>query len=152
MSSTYTVQVFRDGGFWILEVPELCAVGQARTLASAGGTARELVALWLDVPADQVQVVLDYSRIDPEAIELAAGARSEQARAEELIDAHGPHSVPDDAAGSRPPAGYLPPARPALRDPEPPVPPLIASSCPSLRVKFGSRRTGTPTLRGSSSA
>ncbi|MGB6163635.1 MAG: hypothetical protein WCF33_05645 [Pseudonocardiaceae bacterium] len=80
----YTVQVFRDGGFWILEVPELRAVGQARTLASAGGTARELVALWLDVPANQVQVVLDYSRIDPEAIELAAGARSEQARAEEL--------------------------------------------------------------------
>ncbi|MGH3773206.1 MAG: hypothetical protein ACRDRW_17725 [Pseudonocardiaceae bacterium] len=81
---TYTVQVFRDGGFWILEVPELRAVGQARTLASAGGTARELVALWLDVPADQVQIVFDYSRIDPEAIELAAGARSEQARAEEL--------------------------------------------------------------------
>jgi DNA-directed RNA polymerase specialized sigma24 family protein len=81
---TYSVQVFRDGGFWILEVPELRAVGQARTLASAGGTARELVALWLDVPADQVHVVLDYSRIDPEAIELAAGARSEQARAEEL--------------------------------------------------------------------
>ncbi|MGH3832677.1 MAG: hypothetical protein ACRDRS_19935 [Pseudonocardiaceae bacterium] len=81
---TYTVQVFRDGGFWILEVPELRAIGQARTLASAGGTARELVALWLDVPADQVQVALDYSRIDPEAIELAAEARSEQARAEEL--------------------------------------------------------------------
>lgn len=80
----YTVQVFRDGGFWILEVPELRAVGQARTLASAGGTAQKLVALWLDVPADQVQVVLDYSRVDPEAIELAAGARSEQAKAEEL--------------------------------------------------------------------
>lgn len=79
---TYTVQVFRDSGFWILEVPELRAVGQARTLTSAADTARELVALWLNVPADQVQVVLDYSRI--EAVELAAGARSEQARAEEL--------------------------------------------------------------------
>jgi hypothetical protein len=79
---TYTVQVFRDGGFWILEVPELRVVGQSRTLRSAGDTARELVALWLDVPADQVQVVLDYGRIDPEAVELAAGARREQARAE----------------------------------------------------------------------
>jgi hypothetical protein len=29
---TYTVQVFRDNGFWILEVPELRAVGQARAL------------------------------------------------------------------------------------------------------------------------
>lgn len=81
---TYAVQVFRDSGFWILDVPELRAVGQARTLASAGDTARELVALWLDVPIDQVHVVLDYGRIDREAVELAAEARSEQARAEQL--------------------------------------------------------------------
>ena len=81
---TYTVQVFRDRGFWILEVPELRAVGQARTLASAGDTARELVALWLGVPVDEVAVVLDYRRIDPEAVEMAAGARTEQAKAEEL--------------------------------------------------------------------
>lgn len=81
---TYTVQVFRDNGFWILEVPELCVVGQARALSKAHDTARELVAMWLDVPVDQVRVVLDYGRIDPEAVELAAGARSEQAQAEEL--------------------------------------------------------------------
>ncbi len=81
---TYAVQVFRQDGHWILEIPELRAVGQSRTLTNAGHTARELVALWLDVPADQVQVVLDYGRIDPEAVELAAGARTEQARAEEL--------------------------------------------------------------------
>ncbi len=81
---TYPVQVFRDSGFWILEVLELRAVGQSRTLASAADTARELVALWLDVPADQVQVELDYRRIDPEAVELAAEARREQARAEEV--------------------------------------------------------------------
>ena len=76
---TYLVQVVRQDGHWSLEVPELRAVGQSRTLTSAGPTARELVALWLDVPADQVQVALDYGRIDPEAVELAAGARTEQA-------------------------------------------------------------------------
>jgi DNA-directed RNA polymerase specialized sigma24 family protein len=81
---TYTVHVFRRDGFWILDVPELRAVGQARTLATAGHTARELVALWLDIPTDQVHVVLNYDRIDPEAIELATGARTDQARAEEL--------------------------------------------------------------------
>jgi hypothetical protein len=32
---TYTVQVFRGNGFWILEVPELRAVGQARALSKA---------------------------------------------------------------------------------------------------------------------
>jgi DNA-directed RNA polymerase specialized sigma24 family protein len=81
---TYTVQVFRQDGHWILEIPELRAVGQSRTLAGAGPTARELAALWVDVPIDQVHVALDYSRIDPEAVELAAGARCEQAKAEEL--------------------------------------------------------------------
>lgn len=82
--NTYTVQVFRDGGFWILDVPELTATGQARSLATAKDTARELVALWLDVPIDQVRVVMDYSRIDPEALEMVAGARSDQAAADEM--------------------------------------------------------------------
>lgn len=81
---TYTVQVFRPDGHWILEIPELRAVGQSRTLASAGPTARELVALWLDITADHIHVALDYNRIDPEAVELAAGARCDQAKAEEL--------------------------------------------------------------------
>ena len=81
---TYTVQVFRDGRFWILDVPELNATGQARSLVTASETARELIALWLDVPIEQVDVRLDYSRIDPQALEMIAGARSEQARAEEL--------------------------------------------------------------------
>lgn len=80
----YTVQVFRDGGFWILDVPELTATGQARSLATAKDTARELVALWLDVSIDQVRVVMDYSRIDPEALEMVAGARSDQAAADEM--------------------------------------------------------------------
>lgn len=84
---TYTVQVFRDGGYWILDVPELNATGQARSLATAKGTARELVALWLNIPIDQVDVELDYHRVNPEAVSMAAGARCEQAEAEEKIRA-----------------------------------------------------------------
>lgn len=84
---TYTVQVFRDHGFLILEVPELDATGQARSLTTAEATARELIAMWLDVPADHVQVVMDYTRIDPDALEMAAAARSEQARADEMTRA-----------------------------------------------------------------
>lgn len=81
---TYTVQVFRDGRFWILNVPEINATGQARSLATAKETARELIALWQDVPIERVDVQLDYSRIDPDALEMVAAARSEQAQAEEL--------------------------------------------------------------------
>jgi predicted RNase H-like HicB family nuclease len=82
--STYTVQVFRDSGQWIIEVPELDVVGQTRTLAGAADTARGLIALWLDVDPASVDVVMDYSRVDPDAVSLAADARAEQARAKEL--------------------------------------------------------------------
>lgn len=82
--STYTVQVFRDSGQWIIEVPELDVVGQTRTLAGAAVTAQGLIALWLNVDPAAVIVVMDYSRVDPDAVSLAAGARAEQARAEEL--------------------------------------------------------------------
>ena len=61
-----TVQVFRQDVHWILEVPELRAVGQARTLTSAGPTAPGVGGLWLDVAAELVQVVMDYSRVDPQ--------------------------------------------------------------------------------------
>jgi predicted RNase H-like HicB family nuclease len=82
--SIYTVQVFRDSDQWVIEVPDLDVVGQARTLAGAADTARELIALWFDVDPAGVDVVMDYSRVDPDAVSLAAGARAEQAHAEEL--------------------------------------------------------------------
>jgi len=82
--STYTVQVFRDSNQWIIEVPEWDVVGQTRTLASAADTAQGLIALWLDTDPAEVNVEIDYSRVDPDAVSLAAGARAEQSRAEEL--------------------------------------------------------------------
>lgn len=81
---TYTVQVFRDSGLWVIEVPEIDAVGQARTLASAAETARTLIALWLDVDPETISVEMDYSRIDSEALTLMNQARADQARAEAI--------------------------------------------------------------------
>lgn len=82
---TYTVEVFRDSDLWVIEVPELDVVGQARTLAGASDTARSLIARWLDIAPDAVAVTMDYSRIDPDAVALAAKARTEQQEAEALI-------------------------------------------------------------------
>lgn len=81
---TYTVEVFRDSDLWVIEIPELDVVGQARTLAAAGDTARSLIALWLDVDPAVVAVTMDYARIDPDAVALAAKARDEQQEAEAL--------------------------------------------------------------------
>jgi hypothetical protein len=69
----------------VIEVPELDAVSQSKTLASAEDEARALVAVWLDVPIDCVAVRMDYSAVDPEAWRLASEARTTQARADELI-------------------------------------------------------------------
>lgn len=81
---TYTVQVFRDSGLWVIEIPELDVVGQTSTLAKAAETARSLIALWLDIDDAGVGVTMDYSRVDPDAIALVARARTEQQEAEAL--------------------------------------------------------------------
>lgn len=81
---TYRVEVFRDSDLWVIEVPELDVVGQPRTVAGASDTARSLIALWLDVDTAEVAVTMDYSRIDPDAVALAAKARTEQREAEVL--------------------------------------------------------------------
>ena len=80
----YTVRVFRDGDLWVIEVSELDAVSQSKTLASAEREARALVAVWLDVPVDDVAVRIDYSAVDPDAWRLASEARTTQTRADEL--------------------------------------------------------------------
>lgn len=60
-------------------------MSQSRTLAAAHAEARELVAVWLDVPVDQVEVEVDYSGVDPEAWRLVTQARSTQAAADEMV-------------------------------------------------------------------
>lgn len=66
----YAVRVFRDSEHWVIEVPELDVVSQSRNLAGAEREARDLVAVWLDIPIAQVAVTMDYSAVDPEAWRL----------------------------------------------------------------------------------
>lgn len=81
----YAVRVLRDSDLWVIEVPELDVVSQSRNLAGAEKEARDLVAVWLDVPVEQVAVTMDYSEVDPEAWRLVTEARSTQAAADEMI-------------------------------------------------------------------
>lgn len=81
---TYRVEVFRDSGLWVIECPELDIVSQTSTLANAERSARDLVAVWLDVPVESIAVQVDYSRVDPEAVSLAESAKSEALKAERI--------------------------------------------------------------------
>ena len=54
--TTYTVSVTREGRWWIVRVPEVDQVTQARRLSEVTTAARELIAMTLDVPMSKARV------------------------------------------------------------------------------------------------
>lgn len=54
--TVYRAQVSRDGGYWLVHVPEIDKYTQARTLDEAEPMARDLLALWLEVPPASFEV------------------------------------------------------------------------------------------------
>ena len=54
--TTYTVSVPREGRWWIVRVPEIDQVTQARRLSEVTKAARELIAVTLGVPMSTVGV------------------------------------------------------------------------------------------------
>ena len=53
---SYEVRVTREGRWWMIEIPELDGLTQARRLDEVEKMAREYVAVTLDVPLSQVAV------------------------------------------------------------------------------------------------
>ena len=56
---TYHPLVRRGERFWIVHIPEIDQLTQARNLAEVEPMARDLVAVWLEVPADSFAVDVD---------------------------------------------------------------------------------------------
>lgn len=90
MTAHYAATAVKDGEWWLIEIPEIGAYGQAVSLASAPAVAREVTALWLDVDPSDVEVTVT-ARPDPETVsaiaradELAAQAAALAAQAAEL--------------------------------------------------------------------
>ena len=88
---TYRVIATQEERFWLLSVPELDVVTQARALDRAEATVRDLIAVWLDVPADSFAVEVE-PRLDDEWIRLLRETRDARstadkasARASELL-------------------------------------------------------------------
>jgi hypothetical protein len=84
--TTYTVSVTREGRWWIVRVPAIDQVTQARRLSEVTKAARELIAVTLDVPMSKVSALVRVERVgDIEDVTGRAEAiRKEHARADEL--------------------------------------------------------------------
>ena len=78
---THTVQVTREGGWWIIDAPSVDYRTQARTLAEVDEMARDLIAGALDVAPEAI--ALDVQIIKPEDVaellDEAAGLEQEAA-------------------------------------------------------------------------
>ena len=85
--TTYTVSVTREGRWWMVRVPEIDQVTQARRLSEVTRAARELIAVTLDVPMSTVSVLVRVERVgDIEDVTGRAEAiRKEHARVDELV-------------------------------------------------------------------
>jgi DNA-directed RNA polymerase specialized sigma24 family protein len=89
--TTYRVIATHEERFWLLSVPELDVVTQARTLDRAEATVRDLIAVWLDVPADSFAVEVEprlddeWTKLLRETKDARATADKASARASELL-------------------------------------------------------------------
>lgn len=59
--NTYKAIVTRDGKWWMITIPELNELTQARRLGEVEQMARELIAVTLDVPLGDVNVDVDVT-------------------------------------------------------------------------------------------
>ena len=85
--NTYQVMVTRDGRWWMISVPEIDGLTQARRLADVEQMARELIAVTLDVRLSEVAVEVTFGDIDGipvgSCIQTISSERAEAARLEE---------------------------------------------------------------------
>jgi hypothetical protein len=72
----YKVEITRDGRWWIVHIPEIDGVTQARRLTEASTMAREYIALDRGIPLREVQVeIASIGMKEPSSRELLDSAR-----------------------------------------------------------------------------
>src|SRR5690349_16125958 len=82
----YDVNVYRDGRWWMIEVPSIDARTQARRVSAIKDQAVSLIATYLDVPLSQVEIKVVSMKIDEvdalALVEHVKAAREAAAEAE----------------------------------------------------------------------
>lgn len=87
---TYRASVRRDGKWWFFEIPEIEMSGQARRLSEVEFEATDIIATWLRIAPEAIEVALDVdvpaevSEVWREAKRREALARDQNAEAARL--------------------------------------------------------------------
>jgi predicted RNase H-like HicB family nuclease len=89
---TYAANVTRDGKWWMVAVPEIDGLTQARSLAEADRMARSLIAVTLDVAQSTFDIDLTVQSVASVAdvtaeVEAIAALREQAAREERAATA-----------------------------------------------------------------
>lgn len=83
--STYTATATREGKWWMIEIPALDGLTQARHLADAELMAREWIAVTTDTPLEEVTVTISISQVgDVDVVKELAAISADRARAAAL--------------------------------------------------------------------
>ncbi len=81
----YTAHVTREGRWWMVAVPEVDGLTQARRLSEAVPMARSLVAVTLDVDPEDLDIALSIDRVgDVDVADRLAEITRERAALSEL--------------------------------------------------------------------
>lgn len=78
----FNVTAERDGRWWVFEIPELGAGGQAHSLAEVDLEAQGVAAMWLDVAPSDVTVRVAIKGPEKALVEWGAAEREEVAARE----------------------------------------------------------------------
>lgn len=62
----FTAEAYKEGKWWMISIPEINGLTQAKSVATVPDMATDLVAISLDIPADQIDVSVTY-RLEGEA-------------------------------------------------------------------------------------
>jgi hypothetical protein len=90
---TYKATVTREGRWWMIHVPDIDGLTQARRLSEASAMARSLVAITLAIPADTFDIDIQVESVG--AVQVAE--RTARLRTEREAVARIEHQVQADA-------------------------------------------------------